>query len=280
MSSLYKWPEEKQCAVVLSFDFDVHTPYLWRNRKAQTNSLGELEQRRFGVRQGICRILELLAHYDVKASFFVPGLVAEQYPQAVAEVAEHGHEIGLHGYIHERLDELNKGEAEETMLKSVEALERIVGRKRMGYRSPSWEMTADMFDLLNRYDVLYDSSLMGYDHPYWVDGLPELPVQWLLDDAVFYRYTGSGIDIGPPQSPAVVVDMWNRELEGMKQFGGLFMVTMHPWITGRAARLLALEELIKSISDSSAVWWSTCDEVALYHRAAYADQYLETSSSI
>ncbi|UOF88993.1 polysaccharide deacetylase [Fodinisporobacter ferrooxydans] len=272
----YHWPDGKKCAVILSFDFDGETPFLWRSRNQNVKTMGEFEQRRFGPRQGVHRILDLLAKWDSKASFFIPGRIAEQYPQAVEEIVKYGHEIGLHGYLHERVDELNEEEIEETLIQAKESLQKITGQRQMGYRSPSWEMTESAFNIIMRHQVLYDSSLMGYDHPYWIGGLPEIPVQWLLDDAIFYRYTGGSSASPPPINPKVVIDSWKQEFEGMKRFGGLFMVTMHPWISGRASRILALEELIKHLKKDTEVWWATCEEVAAYHRTAYPDQFRET----
>ncbi|NHN31085.1 polysaccharide deacetylase family protein [Paenibacillus agricola] len=273
---IYQWPQGKKCAVSLSFDFDGESPYLWRTRNTPSNMLGEWEQRRFGPRQGIYRILDILKKYEVRATFFIPGVIAEKYPQAVEQVAKHGHEIGLHGYLHERVDQLTKTEVEETFTKSKEIFERLLGKKTFGYRSPSWEMTLETFEVLREHNIIYDSSMMGYDHPYWVDDLPEIPVQWLLDDAIFFRYTGGGPGSYPPQNPAVVMDAWKQEFEGMKRYGGLFLTTMHPWISGRASRLMELEQLILFLQRDSDVWWATCEEVAAYHRSHYPDQFRET----
>ncbi|ADY56838.1 polysaccharide deacetylase [Syntrophobotulus glycolicus DSM 8271] len=271
----YQWPDGKKIAVSISFDFDGESPYLWKTHKTRPSTLGELEQRRFGPRQGIYRILEMLSRWEQPATFFVPGFIADKYPQAVEKIAEQGHEIALHGYLHERVDELNEEEIEETVIRAKASLGKFTGPKDLGYRSPSWEMTEAAFKVLQRHHVLYDSSLMGYDHPYWVDGLPEIPVQWLLDDAIFYRYTASGSSSCPPQNPANVIDLWKQEFNGMKRFGGLFLITMHPWMSGRASRLDALEQLISHLKRDPAVWWGTCADIAAYHSVKYADRFRE-----
>lgn len=270
--NLYEWPDGKRCAVTLSFDFDAETPYLWRTRADRPAVLGELELRRFGARQGVYRILDLLDKWSIRATFFVPGWIAERYPEVVGEVARRGHEIGMHGYLHERVDQLTEGEVEETVARGKEALWRVVGERAFGYRSPSWEMTRETFDVLIRHGVSYDSSMMGYDHPYWVGDLPEIPVQWTLDDAPFFRYTGFGGD-SAPRDPTEVMGMWGQEFEGAKRYGGIFMVTMHPWMSGRAGRIMALEELIARLKSDPDAWWATCEEVAEHHRSAYPDMF-------
>lgn len=274
---LYQWPQGHQVAASLSFDFDGETPYLWRNRATPVNLLSEVEQRRFGPRIGVYRLLELLEKWGIRATFFVPGAIAELYPKAVEMISHLGHEIGMHGFIHERVDELTDEELDSTFLGARRALEDITRTPVIGYRSPSWEMTPAAFGILKKYNVAYDSSLMGYDHPYWIGGIPEIPVQWLLDDAVFYRYVGSGGH--PPVNPGNVSETWLREYSGLREFGGLFLVTMHPWISGRASRVMALEQIIRSIKEHSDVWWATCSEIAQHHRSNYPNSYWEELST-
>lgn len=273
--SRYQWPDGKSVAASLSFDFDGETPFLWRNRDANIAGIGEMEQRRFGPRVGVYRILELLREWDIKATFFIPGVIAERYPEAVTEIDRDGHEIGLHGYLHERVDQIDDEELDWTVAAAKEKLESITHKPIAGYRSPSWEMTESVFRVLKKYGITYDSSLMGYDHPYWMEGLPEVPVQWLMDDAIFYRYVGGG-QSNPPQNPANVVNLWCQEYQALRKFGGLFLVTMHPWISGRASRIQALETLIRTIRQDHDVWWATCGELAQHHIRNYPSQFQET----
>ena len=81
----YRWPGGADAAVLVTFDVDAEAPHLWRAR-ANGARLGELEQRRFGPRQGVFRLLELLAGHDLRVTFYVPGFVARQHPAVVAEI--------------------------------------------------------------------------------------------------------------------------------------------------------------------------------------------------
>ena len=272
----YRWPDGRSCAAVLSFDFDAETPYLWNNRNQLTDVLGEPEQRRFGPRQGVHRILDVLRGLELKASFYVPGVVADRYPDAVARIAEEGHEIGLHGWLHERVDELSADEMEDTIGRGAAAVARAAGRPAIGYRSPSWEMTPATFTVLQRLGVRYDSSLMGYDHPYWVGEMPEIPVSWFLDDAPYYRYAGRG-DTRPPAYPEALNRAWEEELEGCKRFGGLFLLTMHPWLSGRPGRIAALERMVRRHRDDDRIWWCTAAEAAEHHRTTHPGDFREAA---
>lgn len=274
MSAKYNWPDNKKVAVALSFDFDGESPFLWQNRNKNWSGIGEYEHRKFGPRQGIYRILDLLDEQNIKASFYVPGFVARKYPQAVKQINNRGHEIGLHGDLHERVDELNKSELEKTIVEPKKVIEDLIGQQVVGYRSPSWEITADTIELLKKHNIQYDSSLMGYDHPYSIEGMTEVPVQWLLDDVVFYRYIG-GKGQNSPKNPKEVIEIWKEEFLGLKRYNSLFLLTMHPWVTGRASRILGLESLIEYFKQDKDVWFATCQEIAKYHQENYKTQFDE-----
>jgi len=92
------WPGGARCAVALSFDSDHETNEL----RDGGESIGRLSQGQYGNRQGVPRILEILQRFDVRASFFVPAVTALLYPEEQQRVIAEGHEIGIHGWIHER----------------------------------------------------------------------------------------------------------------------------------------------------------------------------------
>lgn len=264
----YVWPQGKTCAVVCSFDVDGESPYVWMHRGEPIANLGEAEQRRFGPRTGVYRLMDLLDEFGAKGSFYVPGLTAEQNPDLLQHILGRGHEIGLHGYYHERVDALDKASNSQILERSIALFTEQTGKTEFGYRSPSWEMTPDMFDLLRARNILYDSSLMGSDHPYSIEGLPEVPVQWLVDDAIYFRFTAGPRDKGHPANPDHVLASWIEEFEGIREFGGVFMLTCHPWISGRPQRIRMLRKLFEHIAAASGVWWTTTAEIAAYHAAS------------
>src|SRR3972149_8383724 len=97
----YRWPEGKQSAVVLSFDFDAESGFLFREPEKAKRSLGDLEERRFGPRVGVERILRLLDRLKLRASFFIPGWTVEHHLAPSKRIRDAGHEIGAHGNVHE-----------------------------------------------------------------------------------------------------------------------------------------------------------------------------------
>lgn len=264
----YIWPEGKQCAFVFSVDVDIEGPMLWRMRGKEVNSFGELEQRRYGERVGLHRLLELQKDFEINASYYIPAYEAKTYPWIIPTLAEQGHEVGLHGYYHELVDQLSIEKNADILDNSIEVLESQLSFVPKGYRSPAWELTAELPAQLMSRGITYDSSLMGFDHPYEVNGLTELPVQWLLDDAIYFKFSGGGLDRWPPVPPQLVLESWIEEFEAIYEFGGLFMLTVHPWISGKGQRIRLLRKLLEHIRAKGDVWVCGGLELAEYHQTS------------
>jgi len=264
----YVWPEGKRCAVVFSLDLDAESPHAWAHRGEAIAGLSEIEQRRFGPRQGVARILELLARRGVRGSFYVPGVVATTYPDLLPALLAAGHEVGYHGYFHERLDQVSADQARDFLERTIEIFRHQTGLARLGYRSASWEHTPATLAMLEAANVAYDSSLMGFDHPYEIAEVIEIPVTWTVDDALYFRYTNGPRDKTHPANPAAVLESWIEEFEGLREWGGLFMITVHDWISGRAQRLRMLERLLRHVQAAGDAWIGTAGELAAYHRGS------------
>lgn len=261
----YPWPEGYRAAVVFSADVDVESPFQWANRGKPVVTLGEIEQRRFGPRRGLSRLVDLLDEFGAKGSFYVPGAVMETYPWIVPGLLTEGHEVALHGYYHERVDTLDDAAFAEVMERSLAIYRAQGGTVPVGFRSPAWELAPGQVAQLKRPEILYDSSLMGLDHPYRLDGLTEIPVHWPVDDAIFFRYFGGGRDTSAPTSPAALLAAWQFEFDAVAASGGLFMITVHPWMSGRASRTEMLRRLFAHIRGRDDIWWTTSAEIARWH---------------
>ncbi len=272
MNDRYRWPEGKRCAVALSFDFDAESSFIFREPVKARRSLAGLEERRFGARVGVDRILRLLDRLRVPATFFVPGWTAEHHRAPCEAIRDAGHEIGAHGNVHEAVDLVERPEEEAIMRDQLAILRDVLDVRPAGYRSPSWDVNLWTPEILKAHGFLYDSSLMGDDVPYDLETaqgtLIEVPVQWLLDDAPLFRHVyGSTNGIA---DPGRVLQMWSREFSGMHAEGACFVLTCHPFLIGRASRIDMLEELVASMRKLSGVWFATCEEIARWHTAARA----------
>ncbi len=263
----YQWPEGKQSAVVLSFDFDAESGFLFREPDKAKRSLAGLEERRFGPRVGVDRILRLLDRLRLRASFFIPGWTVENHLPESKRVRDAGHEVGAHGNVHEAVHFLDREQEEAVMRQQLAILRDQLGVRPVGYRSPSWDVNVWTPGLLKAHGFLYDSSLMGNDVPYEVETehgpLIEVPVQWILDDAPLFRHVYGATNA--IADPARVFDLWSREFAGMHRENGCFVLTCHPFISGRASRIALIEDLVAYMRRSRDVWFTTCEAVAQWH---------------
>ena len=244
------WPRDIQCVAMLSFDVDGVSSWLRRNPDfAKLPSLMSMAE--YGPSVATPRILDILDSHDIKASFYIPGYVAETHPDLVREIHRRGHEVAHHGYIHEAPASMNAEEEEEVLDKGIGILEGLTGEAPRGYRSPGWELSEVSLELLSSRGFAYDTSLMADDAPYTVDTsrgkLVEIPITWTLDDAPHFVHSPAAQRTSPMKSPAEVYEIWSAEFEGLYRYGRCFPLTMHPQYIGRPGRLLMLERLIVHI---------------------------------
>ncbi|MFC3313165.1 polysaccharide deacetylase family protein [Falsigemmobacter intermedius] len=133
MHQPYPWPEGKRAAFVFSMDVDSDSPWAWINRdRSGPLYLSHLEQRRFGLREGIWRVLDLLERFDIRGSFYVPGAVAEAHPYLLPRLIAGGHEVGLHGWFHEFVTEISDAEFSEALERSLDLFHRQTGQRPPG----------------------------------------------------------------------------------------------------------------------------------------------------
>ena len=264
-----RWPDGIRAAACFTFDVDAESPILFE-RPESAAWLDVMTHQAYGARTGIARILRTLDRRGIRSTFFIPGYCAERWPAICRSIRDAGHEIAHHGYLHEGAHGATTADQEARFERGLASLDSVLGVRPTGYRGPNWEMTYETPAILTRYGIVYDSGLMDADHPYVlaVDETPgaatliELPGHWALDDWEAYNYlpgiTGSGVI----SSPADILARWTLELEALVNEGGLFMLTNHPFVSGRASRAVALERLIERAQAIDGLWIATGDEIA------------------
>jgi peptidoglycan-N-acetylglucosamine deacetylase len=262
------WPGGARCAVALSFDADHETNEL----RDGGNSIGRLSWGEYGARVGVPRIEALLARHDVRATFYVPAVAALLHPEEQRRLVASGHEIGIHGWIHE-LNSVLPYEAErDLMFRAAETLEQVSGMRPVGLRTPSWDFSPNTLRIERELGLLYDSSLMADEDCYELlldgeaTGIVELPVEWVRDDAVYFMMNRFSA-LRPYTPPEGVLDVFRREFEAAYAAGGLFQLTMHPHVIGYRSRIWILEEVVRLAKAKGDVWFATHAEVAAYAKA-------------
>jgi peptidoglycan/xylan/chitin deacetylase (PgdA/CDA1 family) len=267
------WPEGKVAGAALTFDLDAESALLSAD-PLSARRLTVMSHQAYGPLTGVARLLALLERHGLRGTFFVPGYTAERYPSVVARIVEAGHELAHHGYLHESAVGMTR-DAEARMIdRGLAALDKVAGVRPLGYRAPMWELNYHTPALLIERGFLYDSSMMDCDVPYVLaeDDRPaardivEIPVHWALDDWEQYAYVPGLVGSGLIESPAKVLEMWELELDAFYRERCCFVLTNHPFLSGRPSRVAALERLVERMCALDGLWIATLGEIATHTR--------------
>jgi len=268
-----QWPEGYRAAAAITFDVDAESPVLTAGA-ANARRLGVMSHQAYGPLTGVPRLLRMLRRLGVRSTFFVPGYTAERYPAVCDRILEEGHEIAHHSYLHESTAGMDPDTEAAMLDRGLEALDRAFGVRPVGYRAPMWELNYHTPSLLIDRGFEYDSTLMDCDVPYVLaeDERPgardivEIPIHWSLDDWEQYGYIPDVSGSGLIESPAKVLEMWSLELDAYHREGGCFVLTNHPFLTGRPSRARALEELVERMQSYDGLWLATLREISGHTR--------------
>jgi peptidoglycan/xylan/chitin deacetylase (PgdA/CDA1 family) len=261
------WPDGAGFAVALSFDCDHETFELGMGRRA----IGRLAWGEYGRRVGVPRILETLGRHGVPASFFMPAVCALIDPDETRRIVDAGHEIGLHGWIHENNSLLDETTERDLILRARDTLEQAAGQAPVGFRSANWDLSEHTIPLVAELGLSYDSSLMADDECYELEvdgkatGVVEIPVEWIRDDAVYLMFNRQPAT-RPWLSPQEVFDIFRLELEAAAAEGGLFQLVLHPFVIGYRSRIWIIERLIEHARSLGAPWFATHADIAHWVR--------------
>lgn len=131
------------------------------------------------VTESVRTVLRLLERHGIRATFFVVGELASEYPELIARVADAGHELGSHGHTHTPLTELTPESFERELAASADVIQAAAGVRPVGFRAPNFSVgtgTDWAFDVLAANGFRYDSSVFPVRTPmYGVDDAPVAP---------------------------------------------------------------------------------------------------------
>lgn len=256
--------------VCLTFDFDAISVWLGTMGLSTPTYVSRGE---FAANVATPRILDLLEREGVTSTWYIPGLDVDTYPDVCKRIRDAGHEIGHHGYAHEGPTSLDAAAESEVLERGLDALDRVLGVRPAGYRSPAFDLSPNSTRLLSDFGFTYDSSMMGHDFELYrcrtgdiihrdravefgreLD-LVEVPVSWTLDDFPFMEFA-----LAPPMLMPASTDVegltnrWLADLDFMVEEvpHGVFTQTFHPQSIGRAGRIRILERIIRRAKEHGA----------------------------
>lgn len=267
ISNPVPWPNGARCAVAITFDIDTDS-ILHLDHPDRASSLVATNSWLRYDEVAVPRILELFRRYDLKQTFFYPAWCMEQHPAMVEAILKDGHEIGQHGYLHENSNQLEADEEVYWFERAHETIVRMTGKAPRGYRAPLYNMSERTPALIAKHGFTYDASLMGDDVPYLLSteagDVIELPSDWTLDDWPQYVHAPD-FDFGMPiKAPEDAMKVFMAEFEAAWTYGGLWIAVWHPFVSGRPSRAMAIERMIREMSERGNVWFATLEEIAAH----------------
>ena len=269
------WPNGARCAVVFTWDMDADSILHLAHPNDADTRLSTNSMLRYGPEIGVPRIMDLCRDMGVKHTFFVPGWCAEQYPDAVEAMMKGGHEVALHGYLHEYPNEMTREQEEFWTRKGADAIAKISGKYPRGYRAPWYKYSRHSTDILAELGFIWDTSLMGDDNPYLIRSaggeLVELPSRWQLDDWPQFVHNHDLDFMMPVASPQYAMDVYMAEFYAMWEYGGIWVNCFHPFCSGQVARLMMVRDMMAKMQEKGDVWFATGEEVAAHLRKLIAE---------
>ena len=278
--------------ILCAYGIDVDAVAGWLGSYGGEDSPADVSRGMFSGEVGSPRLLKLFERYDIRTTWFIPGHSIETFPEQMKQVADAGHEIGMHGYSHENPIAMTPEQEVAVIEKSMDLIESLCGRRPTGYVAPWWEFSPVTNELLLERGIRYDHSLMHDDHhPYYVregdswtkidysqsaetwmkplvrgrvTNLIEIPGSWYLDDLPPMMFIKNAPNSHGWVSPQVIEQLWKDQFTYVhREYDyAIFPMTIHPDVSGRPQVLLMHERMIEWINGHEGVRWVTFEEIA------------------
>ena len=278
--------------ILCAFGVDLDAVAGWLGSYGGEDSPDDISRGLFAGEVGTPRLLKLFDKLGVKTTWFIPGHSIETFAEETASIVAAGHEIGMHGYSHENPIAMTPEQEEAVLVKCIDLITQLCGRRPTGYVAPWWEFSHVTNELLLKHGIKYDHSLMHKDFECyyvrvgdhwtkidfdqsaeaWMTGLVrgqetdliEIPANWYLDDLPPMMFIKKSPNSHGFVNPRDIEQMWRDQFDYVyREYDeAVFPITIHPDVSGRPQVLLMLERLAGYIMTHPGVSFCTFDEIA------------------
>ncbi len=273
--------------ILCAFGVDLDAVAGWLGSYGGEDSPDDISRGIFAGEVGTPRLIRLFDKLGIKTTWFVPGHSIETFPQETKMIVDGGHEIGMHGYSHENPIAMTAEQEEAVLVKCIELISQVSGRRPTGYVAPWWEFSHVTNELLIKHGIKYDHSLMHRDFECyrvrvgdhwtkidfskpadsWMEGLVrghetdliEIPANWYLDDLPPMMFIKKSPNSHGFVNPRDIEQMWRDQFDYVyREYDqAVFPITIHPDVSGRPQVLLMLELLAAYLMDQPVVRFFT-----------------------
>lgn len=269
------WPDGARCAVAFTFDMDADSILHFDHHASADTRVAAMSMLRYGPEVAVPRILRMYQQFGMRQTFFLPAWCMERYPASVEAILKDGHEIGHHGYLHERPNELPQDEELYWLQRGTEVIVKMTGQKPRGIRCGSYKFSRHTLDFLVQEGFDYDASLFGDDVPYLLENgsgsIVELPSHYAMDDWPHFMASRDFGYMMSIKSPTTALALYQEEFDAVWEFGGLWIAVWHPFLSGRLTRALATQRLIEYMHEKGKVWFAPLADIAAHVRTLMVD---------
>ncbi|POP30248.1 polysaccharide deacetylase [Lactonifactor longoviformis] len=285
---------KKDIKICINPHFDAVS--LWIGSWGGEDSPCDISRGVFGAKRGVPRLLDLFKRFNIPVTWGVTGHSMESFPKAADMICDAvnnaGHEIGIHGYVHENPLAMTRQQEADVLDRTISTIEKISGKKPQGYMAPWWELSQNTVELLFERGITYDSSLMEDDYwPYyvrvgdswtkinyngpaadwmkpWQPGkavdLVELPANWHLDDAPPLLFVKASANSHGWITGRQLGEIWQDQFDWVyRNYDyAVLPITIHPDASGKPHGLMMLERLFDHMLSHAGVSFCTMADAA------------------
>lgn len=282
------WPDGQRCAFTVVVNLSVA-----QGPEGIVGSDLQTPAAYLGWHQGLDELLRVLAKHDINATFAVPAVMAEIFPDRIKSLRADGHEIAALGFKHEDVSQLEPDEEKARLERTIEILCKTAGERPTGWFGlprPGDEyavgtLSPHTLDLLIDNGFDYFGNGLADDIPYyWATevspprSILALPYYYHFDDQYFCLYPSAGTGL---ETSDMLARNWHAEFKAQYKRGRHFTMTLHPAHSGWCNRMALLDAFLAEAMSFSDVWNATGSACASYWRNAYpASEFLRLEPSV
>ncbi|MSO91222.1 MAG: hypothetical protein EXR01_06555 [Acetobacteraceae bacterium] len=223
--------------------------------------------RQYGARVGIFRVLDALDRFAIIPSVALGTAAARHYPELVDECLRRGACFMAHGSHASRRITARMTEAEERnfIAEARAGVHAATGADLVGWCGQDFNESARTPALLTEAGFTYTTDWANDDRPYLLgpygkNSLLALPPQPEWNDLEIMGLRRV--------SPRVWADNIAEAFDYLHaEGGGVFNLTLHPFVTGQAHRIRYLHDALRRVLGKGRIWRTTTDELAKAARA-------------
>ena len=222
--------------------------------------------RDYGARVGIWRIMDVMSRFGVRGTVALNSDVCDQYPQIIEKCVALDWELMGHNYANtRRLSVMEPAEERETVLGTIDRIERASGRRPAGWMGAGGQESWNSLDFFVEAGLKYVGEWVADDQPFLmnVDGkrIVSIPYSYDTNDIPIFVYKKYTAD----ECEKLIKRQFDTLYREGAESGRVMAICLHPWVIGMPHRISALDAALDYICGHDGVWKATGSEIVQHY---------------